>query len=249
MKNGIRTAFSEPLGERPLTVKLLRRRRASADRHRGAVFRPLGAPHLEDVEQPVDAVLQPVDDEDPPHIPAEPQDADQWNEVGDDQGGDGRVRGTDLVPGDEALHAPDASGSARVACDLGVQFDRCDRDRSGFAAALDAEVDAPPDDVADEAPLQVADALDRAPVELDDDVADAHAGAGGGPGFEQLDDLEAARPAEPVGDGLAERSRPADDAEVRASDATVDDQRSRGSGAWRRRSGRPGRARSRPPRC
>ena len=83
-------------------------------RHRRAVFRPFGAPHLEDVEQPDDAVLQPVDDQDPPDIPAEPQDADQRNEVGDDQGGDGTVRRPDLVPGDEALHAPDASGSARL---------------------------------------------------------------------------------------------------------------------------------------
>ncbi len=93
-----------------------------------------------------------------------------------------------------------------------------------FAGALDAEVDPPPDDVADEAALEVADAFDRRAVELDHDVADAHAGAGSGPGFEELDDLEAARPSEAVGDGLTERTRPTDDAEERAPDATVDDQ-------------------------
>ena len=49
-------------------------------------------------------------------------------------------------------------------------------------------------------------------------------GAGSGSRFEELDDLEAARPSEPVGDGLTERTRPADDAEERAPDATVDDQ-------------------------
>ena len=71
----------------------------------GRVFaRSLGLPHLQDVEQPVDAVLEPVDDEDPPDIPAEPQDADEWDEVGQDQGGDGRVRGPDLVEGDQPLH-------------------------------------------------------------------------------------------------------------------------------------------------
>ena len=109
-------------------------------RHRRFVLRPLGLAHLEDVEQPVDAVLQPVDDEDPPDIPAEPEDAGERNEVGKDQGDDGPVRGPDLVPGDEALHAPDASGSARPNA-LGRQFDRRDRDGVRFAGALDAEVD------------------------------------------------------------------------------------------------------------
>ena len=72
--------------------------------------------------------------------------------------------------------------------------------------------------------MQVADAFDGAPVELDHDVADADAGAGGGSGLEQLDDLQAACPAKPVGNVLPERAGPADDAEERAPDATVDDQ-------------------------
>jgi hypothetical protein len=93
-----------------------------------------------------------------------------------------------------------------------------------FAGALDPEIDPPPDDVADEPALEVADAFDRGAIELDHDVADAHAGAGGRPRFEQLDDLEAARPSEAIGDGLTEGTCPTDDAEERAPDATVDDQ-------------------------
>ena len=80
---------------------------------------------------------------------------------------------------------------------LGAELDRADRDRPALAAALDAQLDAPPDDVADEEALEVADALDRLPVELDDDVADAQPGAGRRARLEQLDDLEAAWPADP----------------------------------------------------
>ena len=73
--------------------------------------------------------------------------------------------------------------------------------------------------------LEVADALDRLAVELDHDVADAQAGARRRARLEELDDLEAARPADPGGDGFAERPRPADDAEERSPDPAVDDER------------------------
>ena len=109
MKNGIRAALLVPLGERPLTLKPLSRRRVSAAALGDSSSGPSALPHLQDVEQPVDAVLQPVDDQDPPDIPAEPQDAGERDEVGEDQRDDGADRGADLVPGDEALHAPDAS--------------------------------------------------------------------------------------------------------------------------------------------
>ena len=106
-----------------------------------------------------------------------------------------------------------------------AQLDRADRHGPGLAAALDAQVDGPPDDVATEPALEVADALDRVAVELEHDVADAQAGARGRARLEQLDDLEAARPADPCRDRLGQRPRPADDAEERAPDAAVDDQR------------------------
>ena len=79
-----------------------------AHRFRRRVLRPLGATHLQDVEQPVDAVLQPVDDQDSPDVPAEPQHAGEWDQVGDDQRDDRADRRADPIPGDEALHAPDA---------------------------------------------------------------------------------------------------------------------------------------------
>src|SRR6476659_270584 len=53
-----------------------------------------------------------------------------------------------------------AGPRARVC--LGGQFDWCDGDRPGFSVALHAEVDPPPDDVVDQAPLEVADSLDGA---------------------------------------------------------------------------------------
>ena len=75
---------------------------------------------------------------------------------------------------------------------LGGEFDRLDRNRSRLAGALDAQLHGPPDDIADEVSLEVANALDRAAIELDHDVADAQAGLGGRSGLEQLDDLETA---------------------------------------------------------
>ena len=55
----------------------------------------------------------------------------------------------------------------------------------------------PADHLADHDPLEVADALDRPAVELDDHVAGADAGCGGRAAVEQLDDLEAALAAQP----------------------------------------------------
>ena len=132
---------------------------------------------------------------------------------------------------------------------LRVQLDRADRDRPGLAGPLDAQLDRPADDVADEAALEVADALDRLAVELDHDVADAQAGARRRARLEELDDLEAARPAEPGRDGLAERARPADDAEERPPDPAVDDERI--EDPLGRRVDRDGQAEpdARPPRC
>ena len=105
------------------------------------------------------------------------------------------------------------------------ELDRADGDGPALAAALDAQLDSPPDDVADEVPLEVADALDRLPVELGDDVADAQPGVRRGPGLEQLDDLETARAADPGRHDFAERPGAADDAEERSSDPSVDDER------------------------
>ena len=83
----------------------------------------------------------------------------------------------------------------------------------------------PPDDLATEPSLEVADALDRVAVELEDDVADAQAGARGGTRLEQLHDLEAARPPDPRRHRLGQRARAADDPEEGPPDAPVDDQR------------------------
>src|SRR6476646_1499736 len=104
------------------------------------------------------------------------------------------------------------------------QLDRTDRHGPGFAGAIDPKIDRPADEVAAEPTLEVADAFDRVAVELDDDVADMESGRGRRAGLEQLHDLEAALAADPVGDRFRERPRPADDAEERASDASVDDE-------------------------
>ena len=131
-----------------------------------------------------------------------------------------------------ALHAPDAIGSgtsplagrASVPDGYAVSSTGLTGHGPALAATLDAQLEVPPDDVADEATLEVAHTLDRLPIELGDDVADAQPGARRGTGLEQLHDLEAAWPADPRGDRLAERPGAADDAEERPTDATVDDQ-------------------------
>ena len=107
---------------------------------------------------------------------------------------------------------------------LGGELDGSDRDRAGFAGALEAKIDRPADDIADETSRPAAHALERGAVSPHHDGAAAHAGRGGRPRLEQLDDLEPTLSAEARGDGLAERPRPADDAEERAADPAVDDQ-------------------------
>ena len=52
----------------------------------------IGGEQLQDIEDADDPVLEPVDDEDHPHVPAEEQDADQGDEVGQDERDDGRDR-------------------------------------------------------------------------------------------------------------------------------------------------------------
>src|SRR6187397_2191691 len=79
----------------------------------------------------------------------------------------------------------------------------------------------PADHLADHDPLQVADALDRAPVELDDHVAGPHPGGGRGAAVEELHDLEAARPADPGRDRRPQRPSATDDAQERPPDAAV----------------------------
>jgi hypothetical protein len=91
-------------------------------------------------------------------------------------------------------------------------------------AALDPEVDPAADDVTDEAALEVADAFDREPVELDHDVTDTNAGGGGRSGFEQLDDLEPTLPPDAIRDRLRQRACATDDAEERSPHAAVDDE-------------------------
>ena len=71
------------------------------------------ARHLQDVEDADDAVLQPVDGQDRPDVPAQEQDAEQRDHVRHDQRDDGADRRTDPIPGDEALHRADASRSDR----------------------------------------------------------------------------------------------------------------------------------------
>ena len=116
-----------------------------------------------------------------------------------------------------------------------------DRDRPRLAArARLRRSTARPMTSPTEVSLEVADAFDRAAVELDDDVADAKAGAGGRAGLEQLDDLETARPAETSRDrrrrAVASRRR------CRGRRAGRGRGRSgrRGCRASPRRSGRPG---------
>ena len=76
-------------------------------------------------------------------------------------------------------------------------------------------------------PLEVADAFDRSPVELDDEVAGPNAGRRRRAAVEQLDDLEAAPPTEPLGEDGPQRPRAADDPEERAPDAAVAHERAR----------------------
>ena len=227
MKNGIAAIRSRPGGTSDAAVTGTRIRRPSGRRHvRLDRIRPFGAEHLEDVERPDDPVLEPVDDQDGPDTPAEPQDARKRDEVREDQGGDGTDRRADAVPGDEPSHVRDATRTwpARAGR-LRGELDRADGDGPALGSALDAQLDSPADDVADQVPLEVADALDRLAVELGDDVADTQPGIRRRPGLEQLDDLEAARPADPCRDDFAERPGPADDAEERSSDPSVDDER------------------------
>src|SRR4029079_1704054 len=61
-----------------------------------------------------------------------------------------------------------------------------------LGAAGDAQPDLAADQLADEQALEVADALDGLAVELDDQVAGAHTGSGGGRPIEQLHDLQPA---------------------------------------------------------
>src|SRR3954451_5723218 len=105
------------------------------------------------------------------------------------------------------------------------ELDRRDRDGAGLTVPIDPDVDRSTDQIAHEPPLKIADAFDRLTVELDDDVAHAEAPGRRRARLEQLDDLEATLPADPVGDGVGKRPGPADDAEERSADPAVDDER------------------------
>src|SRR3954447_16386760 len=105
------------------------------------------------------------------------------------------------------------------------ELDRRDGHRSRLPVPIDPDVDSSTDQIAYEPPLEIADAFDRLTVELDDDVAHAEASGRRRARLEQLDDLEATLPADPVGDGLGKRPGPADDAEERAAHTAVDDER------------------------
>ena len=108
------------------------------------------------------------------------------------------------------------------------------------AVALEADRDAATDHLADHDPLEIADALDRAPVELDDDVAGADARGRRRAALEQLDDLQAAPAPEPFREDRPQRPRPADDAEERPADPAVVHERAHdGSGRGVDRHGQP----------
>src|ERR1700686_3017452 len=80
------------------------------------------------------------------------------------------------------------------------------------------------DRTVDHQALQVARALDRPSVDLDDDVAGAEARGLGGAPLDDLDNLETFAAADFPGPARRDRTRDPGDAEVRAPDAPVADQ-------------------------
>src|SRR6185436_18419972 len=76
-------------------------------------------------------------------------------------------------------------------------------------------------ELTDEQALEVADALDRVAIELDDQVAGANAGRGGWGAIQQLHDLQPAAAPEVMCQRGGEWPRPAHDAQVRAPHAPV----------------------------
>src|SRR6185437_16124950 len=106
------------------------------------------------------------------------------------------------------------SGSCRRASD--AKLDRGQRNLRERAITLQGHVDRAPDELADERPLEIADARDRAAVDRDDDVAGAHAGRRSRAAVQELDDLEPGRAAEALREGGGQATGAAHDAQVRA---------------------------------
>lgn len=84
--------------------------------------------------------------------------------------------------------------TAAAATCLSGKLRRCDSQSHHRAAALDLHRDRSPDDLTDHQSLEIADALDRSSIELDDEVASSNAAGCRRTAIEQLDDLEATSP-------------------------------------------------------
>src|SRR5689334_11050017 len=106
-----------------------------------------------------------------------------------------------------------------------AQLRRGDRHLARAPVALEADLDAAPDQVADERTLEIADAGDRPSVESEDHVTGSDARRGCRRAIEQLDNLEARRPPELRGEGRSQAAGAADDPQIRASDTAVAHQR------------------------